>query len=504
VRVVLSMTSTGEWHQKYNQLSRGGATIETGLYNRDGEFTQESAAFARNRENTLYLVRKRLLGFKTGLKNIDNRLKSVREQNKRGQYDPVDLQKYLESFESKLTAYKSSMRAEYDALQHEENVLEDSITHMMGKIEEWEGDETSGNKSLAAGAAREQQAKAQRARTQDRYEKHMELQGKIGAIDRQMANLGGMHGGWDARDHDAFVRAWVQSTSVTQVTLNESQRRVLRKRLVANVPVKTEEEFDDHIDWYMTHLKLTSEKKELLELWKASKKVEQTRKYKSSFEEELDVQEEEHQRQNRVTSVFVSAEDREAAKVRIASWKKEKEAEARRKQAAENEAKILELQKVEDDKRKRQALQRAKLESWKKEEEVTKQNDSKAEKLPSASARVVAAQLEDRQQRDRELTQMQLARKEKAQERVMLRETKVREMAKALKSEGSTVLEAKKDSARLRAGTKTFNQHKFETESIVEAQRRRESTSAHSSVMPGHGRDLHGVGRSPAAWLNRK
>ena len=48
--------------------------------------------------------------------------------------------------------------------------------------------------------------------------------------------------------------------------------------------------------------------------------------------------------------VLGGAEDREAAKVRIASWKKEKEAEARRKQAAENEAKILELQKVEDDK----------------------------------------------------------------------------------------------------------------------------------------------------------
>lgn len=483
-----------------NQLKRGCNTLEHGLYRREGEFATEHAQLTRSREATLDLVRKRLAGFKTGLKNIEHRLKGIREL-KNGRYDTTDLRKFLESFESKLTTYKCSMRAEFDSLQNEESKIESEVGAMVTKIEVWES-ETASAKPAAAEAALVSE-KAQRARNQDRYAKHIELQGKIGAIDRQIAALGGVYGGWDSWDHDAFVRAWVQSTSASPSHgLSESQRRALMKRLVATVPVKTEEELEAHVEWFLKHQELTWQKKELLDQWKESRQQEQSRKYKSSLEEELDQEERSEKLKNKPMSVFVTAESRAAEKQRIAAWKLEKEQEEQNKAERERAARVLQQQKLDDDKRKRQAIQRAKLESWKKEEEESKKVASKA--VASTAVRVTDAQLAARQRRDRELTSLQLARKERAQDRASARETKVRELAKALVVEGQGPVEASKDPSRLLSGTKAFNQNKYELESLSDAQRRRAEASAHSSIIAGHGRDLHGVGRSPAAWLGRK
>ena len=497
-----------EWAQELTRLVRGGAALENGLNGvnsrEGGEFALEQREIARQRDSTLHLIQKRLQGFKTSLKNIDNRLKSAREQ-KHGVYDPQDLQKYLESFESKLTSYKSSMRAEYDTLKNEEDRLAADVAAMTAKIEDWENNSDLKGHENHVSSAEQESKSSQRARIQDRYEKQVELQSKIGAIDRQLASLGGMYGGWDSRDHDAFVRSWVQSTSASahQGALNATQRRVLMKRIIANVPVKTEEELDAHVDWYIAHLELSSQKKVLLDEWKASRRVEQARKYKSTLEEELD--EEEKGLSGGPTSVFLRAEDREAQKLRIANWKKGREEDEQKKLLAAKETKLQEEQNVEDMKRKRQAMQRAKLDSWKKDEEKCKEAISRTKKITTGVApRVTTAQLAERQKRDRELTQVQLARKEKMQDRALARDTKVRELAKGLSLEGTGVVAVKQDTERLRTGTKAFNQHKFETESIADAQRRRHETSAHSSHMAMHGRDLQGSGRMPAAWLNRK
>ena len=500
-----------EWVQELTRLLRGGAALENGLNSvnsREGnEFALEQRDIAKQRDSTLHLIQKRLQGFKTGLKNIDNRLKSVREQ-KRGAYDPEELQKYLESFEAKLTSYKGSMRAEYDQLKHEEDRLGVEVTAMCEKIEGWERSSSSSSGNDAAAAAAEAKS-SQRARIQNRYEKQVELQSKIGAIDRQLASAGGMYCGWDGRDHDAFVRAWVQSTSASQGAhaLSGAQRKVLMKRCVAHIPVKTEEELEAHVDWYVAHLELSAQKKVLLDEWKDSRRAEQTRKYKSTLEAELDEQElgERGLGGGVPASVFQRVEDREAQKLRIASWKTDREEQEQRRLQAGREAKLEEEQSAEDAKRKRQAVQRAKLESWKKEEEKCKDIISKTKKVTAGVApRVTSAQLAERQKRDRELTQLQLARKEKMQDRALARETKVRELAKGLVLEGAGMIAPKQDTDRLRTGTKAFNQHKFETESFADAQKRRSSTSAHSSHMHMHGRDLQNTGRMPAAWLSRK
>jgi hypothetical protein len=516
------MSTPSEWKSEAVRLLRNGTTLESTLTGviREGEFSIEHRENIRSRETTLDLIRKKLMGFKTGLKNIDNRLKSVREQ-KHGTYDPSDLQRYLESFESKLTSYKSSMRAEFDALRNEEDTLGKDVNNMLERIDDWGKVESSSlssssNNSKSKGidivnqANVEENKRQQRERTVERYEKHLELQGKIGTIDRQIANLGGMYGGWDSRDHDSFIRSWVQTMSSTstqtqtQIILSSIQRRTLMKRLIANVPIKTEEELDDHIDWYLKHLDLSVEKKTLLDEWKGVRQKEISRKQKSSLEQYLDEDDDSNDKSNHrsiAKSVF-QVEDREAQKIRIANWKKEKAEEERLQTLTDKESKLAEIQRIESEKRKRQSSTRAKLESWKKEEEKCKEVIEKTERMSKISPRVSSAQLADRQARDREMTQIKLARVEKAQDRTVARELKVRELAKALKEDGTVAIPiVKKDTSRLTGLTKTTQMRKEETEGIGAAHIRRTNTSAHSSHMAMHGRDLQGMGRMPASWM---
>ena len=499
---------TREWKTEQLRLLRHCQLVENGqlsLAAREGEFSTEQREFVRNRAVNLDLTKKKLSSFKMGLKNVHERLKGVKEG--RGVHNPADLQKYLEAFEGKLAAYKSTMRAEFDGLASEELKLDLEVQSALTKIDEWEVGDLAKPDAAKEALLRERSGEkdsAQRTRVADRYEKHMELQGKIGVIDRQLATLGGRYGGWESRDHDSFLRAWVQCTSsASQAELSATQKRVLLKRLVATVPLKTEEECREHVDWYVAFSELSASKKELLEQWKASRQKEATKKYKITLDDSMSVHSNGSDDVGGGGQSAIRAEDKEALRLRIASWKKEKEEEQRLKECAAKEAALLEQTRREHDNRKRQQQARLKLDLWKKEEVGVSETLKKTENVVKSTVRVTSADLSARQKRDRELTQIQLARKEAAQDKASARETKVRELAQAMQVDGVGVI-SNRDVARMTGPTKAFEQHKNEAESRADAAERRAGTSAHRSMVPGTGRDLHGHGRQAATWMSMK
>ena len=515
------ITDCKNWKIEQTKISRHAQMLENGLlsHSREGEFSVEQREFMLARSSNVDIVKKKLSAFKMGIQNIKSKLDLLKTST--STYNPADIKKFLESFEAKLTSYKSTMRAEFDGLVGEEARLDADVQGMSTKIDEWElrdlakPDRDKEEQQAALEREREEKITAKnsetRARTSDRYEKHVALQAKIGAIDRQIASQGGRYGGWDSRDHDTFLRGWVQSSSQTQAArksseLSDSQRRLLLKRLVATVPLKTEEELEMHVEWYMRFESLNDSKHALLEEWKASRQKETAKKYKSSFSE-IDMEDENASTGGGSvdsTTGAQRAEDKEAVRLRIITWKQEREAEKRRQEQTDKEVALLEKQRKEHELRKRQQHAQLKLDSWKKEEAAcseTLQRTEKASKL--AAARVTTADLAVRQTRDRELTQIQLARKEAAQDRIKARETKVRELAQTIHAEGGGVT-ATRDPERVLAATKAVEQHKNETETRADAQKRRSSTSAHRSNIAGTGRDLVGTGRSAAAWLSMK
>jgi hypothetical protein len=493
-----------EWKSEQLRLLKHGNLLENGqlsLAARDGEFSAEQRDYVRNREVNLDIIKKKLTSFKLGLKNILDRLKAVKEGN-HAVYNPADLQKYLESFETKLTSYKSTMRAEFDGLESEGLRLDEDLQNMTTKIIEWEVQDMVKPGIHPQLAPRDGEiSDDQRMRVADRYEKHVELQSKIGIIDRQLANLGGRYGGWESRDHDSFIRSWVQCTSTSQTVLSDAQRKTVLKKLIANVPLKTEEELMEHMEWYVKFSELSANKKSLIEEWKISRQRELKKKFKTTLDDSLLDQSSVSKDKERVDAPgAIPKEDREAQRQRIATWKKDREEVQRLEEAAQHEAQLLEEQRKEREKRKRQQQAQLKLDLWKKEEEAATETLKKTERVvKSQSARVTASELAARQKRDREMTQLQLARKEAAQEKAVAREAKVRELAELVQ-----VVGAGPDPERVRNATKAFRQHQNEAESLAEAAKRRASASAHRSVIAGAGRDLQGVGRQAPAWMSMK
>lgn len=111
-----------------------------------------------------------------------------------------------------------------------------------------------------------------------RNEKLAQQKIEIGIIDRKLAAIGAKScGGWDARDHDAFLRSWAQSgiqylpsesnhavedTSPDNPSpsinshishIPPKQLHALRKRLSPILPGMDMDSIDQHIEWYFYH-----------------------------------------------------------------------------------------------------------------------------------------------------------------------------------------------------------------------------------------------------------
>ena len=230
---------------------------------------KEWKEFTLNRETSLKTMRKNITGFKNTLQTIRDKLKDIRQQS-RAASEAESLQLVLETFEAKLSTYKSAMRLEYDGLEAEENVLEQDLNASLLRFEHWEAGEDNGvndadNAKKVLSSQLQQQT---RARTDDRYEKQLSVQADIGAIDRQLAVLGGRCGKWDSRDHDVFIRIWTQTISTpihdpedregieseynaeSIIILSAHQRSLFMKKIIPVLPGKNEDEVHVHIEWY--------------------------------------------------------------------------------------------------------------------------------------------------------------------------------------------------------------------------------------------------------------
>jgi hypothetical protein len=193
----------------------------------------------------------------------------------------------------------------------------------------------------------------------------------------------GRTGGWDGRDHDAFLRVWnsifgsadlcspnkqpprtkaastpTAAASVAPdhnadnnanaeapepvnpyaVTMTNTQKSQLYKKLEFHVIGKSKEELQQHVEWYSKILELQARKKTLVNDWK---RVQSNRRKSAAnellaSEQVLDIAEdvdaildEANQQldENAVTSQESGSEQekRNATKAKIAQWRQEKE-----------------------------------------------------------------------------------------------------------------------------------------------------------------------------------
>ena len=118
------------------------------------------------------------------------------------------------------------------------------------------------------------------------------------------------------------------------------------------------------------------------------------------------------------------------------------------------------------------------------------------ESVVRKSKRVTTSDLQERQARDRERTQIMLARKEAAQDKQRSREVRIKELERNLPND----LNVTRDPARLTAQTKALRIRKRQEESLVDAEARRAGSSAHNATMAMSGRDLMSSRRAVPSW----
>ena len=274
--------------------------------------------------------------------------------------------------------------------------------------------------------------------------------------------------------------------------LSDAQRASLLRKLLQNVAIKTEDEIAAHVDWFLQYNDLQATKKVWLDEWKQSRTHQRKRDEAAIVKDTLDVMEE-SKSDPQTTFTFV---DREAQKERIVKWKREREEEQRFKELKEKESRKAEQDRRNMEMRKRQEQLRFQVDEWKRGEEEYTQKMKDTETAIKKTKKVTTSDLQSRQARDRQITQMNLARKEAAQDKKKSREVRIKELERDLPND----INVPRDPTRVLASTKAQSFRERTGESLAEAESRRAGASAHNATMAMSGRDLAMARRAVPSW----
>lgn len=273
----LDSMNPAQWIASSKRIHGEKETLEKKLQPKDPELLREWTGLDKGFQENLQIVKKKIQWFKALLDKIQIKL-----NDKLGFHDQHAkelLQSMLETFESKLASFKLSMRTDYDRLEESEQMLSHEL-HMLNENISL----NMMNDNLAASPRETPAEKAVRQKqTQQRLQEEVEQKAAIGEIDRELTALG-KTGGWDPRDHDAFLRTWnatfagldlVQKTPSPDeehdsfhVNLSSVQQKLLLRRLEHDVFGKLKSDLEEHVVWYCKVLQLQAKKKQLLNDWR--------------------------------------------------------------------------------------------------------------------------------------------------------------------------------------------------------------------------------------------
>ena len=498
----MSDGGTAAWKAAWKKLVRETIATEKSLPASSGydDYQRESYDLVKQRDLATSNTKRMLQGFQDSLARIRTNLKNIDNIKAK----PETIQSMLESFESRLSAYKNSMGTLFEELNMEETILYKDIEYVANKIDSWNVD--------SASIAQQEDAKLkQKKQFADQYDKYVEHQKEIGAIDKQLSSLGGRYAGWDSRDHDAFLRIWTQigvtltppsdadSNSSHRIdwTISPQHKTALIKKMLLLIPGKVTEELEEHIDKHIQITSLTAHKKQIILKWK-NENSQNGDKVDAKLAEI--VNDSLHNTDEKKVGPPVSEEERAAVRARVAKWRSEQK---------EKEDQEILRKKLDEDVRRQQSLEglKARQAETKLRLEQWKENEAKIEEELKKSDQVLKNQglntsyerdLEDRRNRDLMIAKKRFEDKERKQATLTERETKIKNMDPKL----DIVEGVSRDPARLLAQTKASVASKVTPELLDQAERRRASSSAHSSYVPSTGRDLQmGGGRAAASWM---
>lgn len=149
---------------------------KTGIGSKSDEMKHEATELTKQRSESKLATSKRVHGIRLVLTDIQNKIHTGTWQNNSA------LRNHLETFESKLTAFKLLMRSEYDALEDTGNQLDSDISKLVSEFDSWDHPSTEYE---VGGREQISEADAQK-RITERNRVDLERRAYIGAIDRKV------------------------------------------------------------------------------------------------------------------------------------------------------------------------------------------------------------------------------------------------------------------------------------------------------------------------------
>ncbi|CAL8249305.1 unnamed protein product [Merluccius merluccius] len=275
-----------------------------------GELEDTEKVLQEHRDAEKLALEKELLKVHHGVRRFQRRLTDV---------EPTPelierLKEIMTETETSISAFKENQRLRFEELLKEERTCSQEVSAYQRKMDAWPLAARSEPRAAAAAAA------FRGCRAADR-----DLPSEVRALESFLHKTGGLHGGWDQYDHQAFLKVWTR----------HGGRPALRKEVRLYLPGRSLEEVQQHEDWYRELLELQDKKREAIQRWRSGRLREQQARLQGQEEaeetggmEEAKTQAQQHRAEE---------ERREAAR-RLEEWKEER----RRREEQEEKQRLAE------------------------------------------------------------------------------------------------------------------------------------------------------------------
>ncbi|KAK3584846.1 hypothetical protein CHS0354_027586 [Potamilus streckersoni] len=252
------------------------------------------------------------------------------------------LKMIMEDIEGTINLFKEQQRKNYEELMREERITYQEIQALEKKFDTWS--QISGS-SLPKKTPKNQTLASARDITKD-------LPPEVASFEKFMEQNGGIRGGWDEYDHQTFLK----------FRLRYQGKAAFIKHLLPAIPTRTEEEIQQHEEWYQEYLFLNDTKKDAIKKWREKREVEKEDILANATEEPEDPDTKQQKLQE------IIEEERRERKSKLNSWRVQKELEKAQAEEKKLREQLMKAKKEEEWKQKQTEL-KAKVDEYKKEKQ---------------------------------------------------------------------------------------------------------------------------------------
>ena len=213
-----SSRELAKWKSDNSSLSRLVAqaekTIEQSRFTETSLETaaifEDSNSLSLDRIQSVKKISRKLSNIKAGVRTL-NRVVGRLTSGAEGQCDEEDLavvlQKKLETLQSTLADFRSSMRSEFESTLVEERTLDREIVALNERFAAWDSFDSHDDVNFKP-TARKPALKLSKLASNHETESRDSFKRKLQAIEDKIVREGGLTGGWHQQEQQYFLSIW--------------------------------------------------------------------------------------------------------------------------------------------------------------------------------------------------------------------------------------------------------------------------------------------------------